>query len=152
MEPKSRRRIFVGFDDGSKSIKYYNAETRRVLTTRNFRFLSLTSDDPPPEPIGIAPDLPGEGKSEESMQPKSDARPINGNKSHLEQGKTSDSTLPKGSDNTQPAGTSSDSTLSKRNNDSTQPTGTLRDSLKRKRNEENNVPEKRVTRGIHRDY
>ena len=38
METKSRRRLFMGYDDGSKSIKYYNAETRKVLTSRNFRF------------------------------------------------------------------------------------------------------------------
>ena len=152
MEPKSRRRMFVGFDDGSKSIKYYNAETRRVLTSRNFRFLSLTSDEPPPEPIGIAPSLPGEGESEEGTQPRQDARPINGNNSCLYKGKTSDSTLPKGNDNTQPEGTISDSTSSKKNDDSTQPTGTASDSLKRKRNEEKYVPEKRVTRGIKKDY
>ena len=33
METKSRRRIFVGYDDRSKSIKYYNAETRKILTS-----------------------------------------------------------------------------------------------------------------------
>ena len=152
MEPKSRRRMFVGFDDGSKSIKYYNAETRRVLTSRNFRFLSLTSDEPPPEPIGIAPSLPGEGESEEGTQPRQDTRPINGNNSRLYKGKTSDSTLPKGNDNTQPEGTISDSTSSKKNDDSTQPTGTASDSLKRKRNKEKYLPEKRVTRGIKKDY
>ena len=35
METKSQRRVFVGFDDGSKSIKYYNVETCKVLTSRN---------------------------------------------------------------------------------------------------------------------
>ena len=33
MLPKSKRRIYVGYDDGSKSVKYYNAETRKVLTS-----------------------------------------------------------------------------------------------------------------------
>ena len=60
METKSRRRIFVGYDDGSKSIKYYNAETRKVLTSRNVRFLSLTDEETPPEPITIYPDAEGE--------------------------------------------------------------------------------------------
>src|SRR6266446_1594703 len=46
MESKSRRRIFVGYDDGSKSVKYYNAETRKILTSRNYRFLSLTNVRP----------------------------------------------------------------------------------------------------------
>jgi gag-polypeptide of LTR copia-type/Integrase core domain/GAG-pre-integrase domain len=153
MEPKSRRRIFVGFDDGSKSVKYYNNETRRVLTSRNFRFLSLTSDDPPPEVIGITPDPPGEGESERGTQPRSDAQPINGKTSdRLQKGKISDSTLSKDSDSTQPLGTLSDSTQPNRESDSTQPPGTISDSLKRKRNKEINLPDKRITRGIRRDY
>ena len=64
IEPKSRQRIFIGYDEGSKSIKYYNAQTRKVLTSRNIRFLSLTDDETPPEPIGIIPDVPREGESE----------------------------------------------------------------------------------------
>ena len=67
MESKSRQQIFVGYDDGSKSIKYYNAETRKVLISQNICFLSLTDDESPPEPIGIIPDIPHEGESEESM-------------------------------------------------------------------------------------
>jgi transposase InsO family protein len=34
--PKSRRRSYVGFDDGARAVKYYNAETRKILTSRNF--------------------------------------------------------------------------------------------------------------------
>src|SRR6266700_4907956 len=64
MESKSRRRVFVGYDDGSKSVKYYNAETHKILTSRNYRFLSLTNDETPPEPIAITPDAHGEGESE----------------------------------------------------------------------------------------
>src|SRR6266700_6489524 len=71
MESKSRRRIFVGYEDGSKSVKYYNAETRKILTSRNYRFLSLTNDETPPEPIAITPDAPGEGESEGITQPTS---------------------------------------------------------------------------------
>ena len=33
MLPKSKRRTYVGYNDGSKSIKYYDAETRKVLTS-----------------------------------------------------------------------------------------------------------------------
>jgi hypothetical protein len=44
METKSRQCIFMGYDDGSKSIKYYNAETCKILTSQNFCFLSLTHD------------------------------------------------------------------------------------------------------------
>ena len=70
MEFKSRRQVFVGYDDGSKSVKYYNAETCKILTSRNFHFLSLT-DETPPEPIAITPDAPGEGEPEGSTQPQS---------------------------------------------------------------------------------
>jgi len=51
METKSRRRIFVG--------------------SRNFRFLSLTDDETPPEPIIMEPDVPGEGESDGGTQPTS---------------------------------------------------------------------------------
>jgi len=76
MESKSRRWIYVGYDDGSKSIKYYNAETHKILTSQNFCFLTLTNDETPPEPMIITPDVPGEGEPEGSMQPTS------GNKSN----------------------------------------------------------------------
>jgi hypothetical protein len=33
MESKSRQQIFVGYDDGSKSVKYYNADTHKILTS-----------------------------------------------------------------------------------------------------------------------
>src|ERR1700678_1637685 len=47
------------------------AETRKILTSRNFCFISLTNDKPLPEPIAIIPDAPGEGESEGSTQPQS---------------------------------------------------------------------------------
>ena len=72
METKSRRRIFVGYDDGSKSIQYYNAETRKVLTSRNIRFLSLTDSETPPEPIVIPDNGPREGEPGSSTQPRSE--------------------------------------------------------------------------------
>ena len=64
MESKSRQRIFVGYDDGSNSVKYYNPETRKVLTSRNFRFLSLSNDPSPLEPIAIMPGPSCEGEGE----------------------------------------------------------------------------------------
>jgi len=33
MLPKSHRKAYVGYDNGSKSVKYYNAETRSILTS-----------------------------------------------------------------------------------------------------------------------
>ena len=67
MESKSRQQVFIGYDDGSRSVKYYNAETHKILTSWNFHFLSLT-DKTQPEPIAITPDAPGEGEPEGSTQ------------------------------------------------------------------------------------
>src|SRR6266850_1421393 len=41
MMQKLQRKIFVGYDNGAKAVKYYNTETRKILTSRNFRFLAL---------------------------------------------------------------------------------------------------------------
>jgi transposase InsO family protein len=68
MLPKSQRRAYVGYDDGSKSIKYYNAETRKVLNSRNYRFLYVNKESPPEE-IEVAPDLPHEGETVDDMLP-----------------------------------------------------------------------------------
>ena len=62
MLPKSHRRAYVGYDDGSKSVLYYNAETRKILKSRNYRFLTLQKQNSPPEEIEVAPDLPREGE------------------------------------------------------------------------------------------
>jgi hypothetical protein len=64
MLPKSERRAYVGYDDGSKAIKYYNAATRNVLTSRNYKFLS-TDEIPSPEEIVIDPPSQGETSSRE---------------------------------------------------------------------------------------
>ena len=61
MLPKSQRRAYIGYDEGSKSIKYYNAATRNVLTSRNYRFLSQ-AEPSPPEEIGINPNAPLQGE------------------------------------------------------------------------------------------
>jgi hypothetical protein len=66
MEPKSKRRLFVGYDDGSKSIKYYNAQIRKVLTSQNVHFLSLSNEESPLSPNGQP-----EGEPEGSTPPTS---------------------------------------------------------------------------------
>jgi hypothetical protein len=65
IKPKLKQRIFVGFDDGSKSIKYFNAETRKVLTSYNFHFLSLPSKNSPLEEIIITPNASCRGREVE---------------------------------------------------------------------------------------
>ena len=62
--PKSQRQAYVDYDDGSQSVKFYNAETRKILTSRNFRFLMLPEKTSPPEDIEVAPDAPHEGETE----------------------------------------------------------------------------------------
>ena len=61
MLPKSKRRAYIGYD-GSKSVVYYDAETRRILKSRNYRFLTLPKIDSPSEGIEVAPNLPREGE------------------------------------------------------------------------------------------
>jgi hypothetical protein len=68
MQPKSKRCAFVGYEDGSKSVLYYNAETKKILTLRNFHFLTLHENTTPAEQIVVAPDQPLEGEGG-SMQP-----------------------------------------------------------------------------------
>ena len=54
--PRSKQQIFVGFEDRSKSIKYYNTDTRRVLTSRNYQFLlNLPKELGMPKPILVEP-------------------------------------------------------------------------------------------------
>ena len=61
LQPRSKRYLFVGYDDGSKSVRYYNPETRKVLTSRNFRFLDNLPPSPsPPELILIDSVVPRE--------------------------------------------------------------------------------------------
>jgi hypothetical protein len=51
--PKLKRQYYVGFEDGPKVIKYYNPETRKVLTSRNYRHLNSTANQDPTEEIAI---------------------------------------------------------------------------------------------------
>ena len=68
LAPRSKQQIFVGYDDGSKSIRYFNPETRKILTSRNFKFLTnLPAKTSTPEPIQIdqdhPPTMPCEGEN-----------------------------------------------------------------------------------------
>src|ERR1700722_20679237 len=75
MLPKLKRRIYVGYDDRSNSVKYYNAETRKVLTSRNFKSLQLPRDQKSPEPVVITPDIPHEGEAGSDHMPQSGMSP-----------------------------------------------------------------------------
>jgi len=61
MLPKSQCRAYVGYNEGLKVIKFYNAVTKNVQTARNYCFLTPV-DSVPPEEIGI--DMPQWQKGE----------------------------------------------------------------------------------------
>ena len=69
MLPKSKRQVYVGYDEGARAVKYYNAETRKILTSRNFRHLNPPDNPTPPDPIELTPDMPCEGESSGSTPP-----------------------------------------------------------------------------------
>ena len=54
---KSEHQVYIRYDEGLKSIKYYNLATRNIPVSRNFRFLS-PPEPTPPEEIVIKPRSP----------------------------------------------------------------------------------------------
>jgi hypothetical protein len=67
MLPKSVRRVYVGHEDGPRAVKYYVAETRKILTSHNYRLLSLQNH--PAGAIVVVPDRHCEGELRESAWP-----------------------------------------------------------------------------------
>ena len=64
LAPKSNKFIFVGFHDGSKSVRYYDAKTRTIKVSRNVAF----NENEEPRELEINANLPGlrvEGEPEE---------------------------------------------------------------------------------------
>jgi transposase InsO family protein len=47
MLPKAIEKTLVGFDDRSRAIMYYNKDTRKILTSRNYRLVNSTGTLPP---------------------------------------------------------------------------------------------------------
>ena len=54
---KSQQRVLVRYDNGSKSVKYFNTPMRNILTSRNYKFLTLSNPSLPEE---VAVDPPGD--------------------------------------------------------------------------------------------
>jgi hypothetical protein len=69
MLPKSKRRVYVGFDDGTHAVRYYNEETHKVLTSCNFCNITPPDHPTPPQPIKLTPDMPHEGEIGGNMLP-----------------------------------------------------------------------------------
>jgi len=76
MLPKSQHQAYVGIDEGTKVIIYYNVATRNILTLRNYCFLE-PSEPSPPEDIVVdihddqgehAPLHEGENNRDQSTQ------------------------------------------------------------------------------------
>jgi len=63
MEAKSKQQALVGYNDGLKSILYYNAKTRKVLNSWNFRFLNPSSAASPEHLLIMPDDAVREGES-----------------------------------------------------------------------------------------
>ena len=63
--PKLKWRLYVRHDNGSNSIKYYNTETRKVLTSCNYHFLNLSPAEPTEHIEVVLPNVPFEGKQGE---------------------------------------------------------------------------------------
>jgi hypothetical protein len=69
MLPKSKHRVYVGFDEGAQAVKYYNAETHNILTSQNFCHINPPVHPTPPEPIELTPNMVRKGESEGDMLP-----------------------------------------------------------------------------------
>jgi hypothetical protein len=64
LSPKSNKFIFTGFNDGSKSVRYYDAKTRTIKSSRNVAF----NENEEPQELEIITHLPGlraEGEQDE---------------------------------------------------------------------------------------
>jgi hypothetical protein len=68
LEPKSERHTFIGFLDGPKAVKYYNARTRQIKSSRDFRFPNISPLRSAPPDDRIAPDVLREGEWEGDTQ------------------------------------------------------------------------------------
>ena len=68
MLPKSKRQVYIGYDNGAKAVKYYNAATQNVLTSHNYHYLT-PSDPTPSEEIEVALDQPHGGELGENVPP-----------------------------------------------------------------------------------
>src|SRR6266850_1436054 len=72
MMQKLQRKIFVGYNNGAKAVKYYNAKTWKILTSRNFHFLALEEKGSRNKEIVVAPDTSHEGELEGGTQDTGD--------------------------------------------------------------------------------
>src|SRR6266508_4358749 len=59
LDPRSKKMVFVGFEDGSKAIRYWDKETRKIKVSRNMVF----NENDKPEQYGEVPGVSAEVES-----------------------------------------------------------------------------------------
>jgi hypothetical protein len=67
LEPKSWQRLFIGFDDGIKVVKYYTPESWKILISQNYHFLTLP-DTPLAVTKGVEIHVPNMQHKGEAME------------------------------------------------------------------------------------
>lgn len=60
LAPRSRKMVFTGFEDGSKAIRYWDKETRKIKVSRNVVF----NENDEPEQYGEIPGVSARGRVE----------------------------------------------------------------------------------------
>jgi hypothetical protein len=60
MLPKLQRCAYIGYDDGTHTVKYYNAESQMILTSQNFGIAQSATPEPPEQLMLIPPMCEGE--------------------------------------------------------------------------------------------
>ena len=59
---------YVGYDDGYNSVLYYSADTRKILSSWNFHFLTQTTTPPAADDIELNPVPEGEEREKAPVQ------------------------------------------------------------------------------------
>jgi len=73
LKPRAKKMIFTGFMDGSKSIRYYDPETRRIKVSRNISFHE--NEEPSMlDYITVIPGLPSEGETQDDSDKQAESQ------------------------------------------------------------------------------
>ena len=63
LAPRSKKMIFVGFEDGSKAVRYWDKTTRKIKVSRNVAF---NENEEPTDLVGEVPGISAEGETKEN--------------------------------------------------------------------------------------
>lgn len=104
LKPRAQKMIFMGFNDGSKSIRYYDPSKRNIKTSRNITF-SENEEPRKMEYQEIPPSLRSEGEQEDSSVSETQIPEIEPDKAPVDQSpvnQPTDQTTPNQADNPNP--------------------------------------------------